>query len=149
MADEEVQVEEAKKEEEKPKRYIEDFAITTKDRFYSIPIVGRDVDVRIAFTVAESSDLDKNLANFQAAGDVIAKKKEKAQKQDYTLVETTLAALLQGFIRHPEDQEYVKKLALDPDPDSGDFIESSEIIELVSRILNTNQRKNEEESGKA
>lgn len=137
------------KKEEPPKRYIEDFAITSKERFYTIPVVDRDVDVRIAFTISESSALDKALADFTHAGDIIAEKKHKAQPQDYKLVETTLTALLQGFIRHPEDQEYVKKLALEPDPDSGDFIEQSEIIELVSRILNTNQRKNEEESGKA
>lgn len=141
---------EVKEEEpEEPKRFIEDFAITKKTRYFPLPVFERTIDVRILMTVTENSALLRKRAAFLAAANRIDELKDKAADAHYKTYETTFVDFLNVFVRHPADVEFLRKSALEVSDDSDEFISPEEIMELVGRITNSAEREVETATKKA
>lgn len=132
----------AEVEEQKEKKPFE--GIEKRSRFETQPILGRDVEFRVKYSVREKAFLGRQLDKLQDYK--ISKKISDEQIEKYATTVSDIASLI---VRNGEDAEFIKNAVLDLDSDSDEFIDEDEFLDLIGYVLGRNDDEAEVDTGKA
>lgn len=130
--------------EETPKKKKPFTGIEKKARFETQPILGRDIEFRIKYSVREKAYLGRQLNKLNDYE--ITAKISDAKIEEYTKVVSEIAGLI---VRSEEDAEFISDAVLDKDPNSDKFIGDDDFLDLIEYVMSRNDDESEEDSGKA
>lgn len=119
--------------------------IERRDRFETRPILDRDVDIRVKFTVREMALLSKYLDKFTTVSEKINQNATDGQIDAY---EKAVDECAQLIIRDDNDKKFVSDAVKQSDPDSDEFIDVRDFVDLLSFAMQVDEEKTEEDSGK-
>lgn len=115
-------------------------------RFETLPILDRDVEIRVKFSIKEMGTLAKYLAIFDKYSGRLT---EKATDSDIKNYESAVSDCVQLLIKQEDDKAFVKDAVLDANPDSDDIIDVREFVQLIKHAMKTDDEGVEEDTGKA
>ena len=122
------------------------FSIERSARYETVDILGREVTIRVKFSVTEMGFLGRELDRFQGLSEKINKNASKEQIDSYTKCIDGIVNLL---VKGEEDKKYMSSIVLNDDNESDDIIDMKEFTELVSYAMKMDDKEAEVDSGKA
>jgi len=122
------------------------FSIERTARYEEVPILDRDVLIRVKFSVKEMAFLGRELDRFQGLSEKINKNASKEQVNSYM---DCVGGIVQLLVKTEDDREYMKNLVINEDEESEDIIDMKEFVSLVEYAMKLDSKEAEEDAGKA
>lgn len=122
------------------------FVIERTARFEDAEILGRNIQIRVKYSVREMATLNKHLDKFRNLSEKLDKDVDDNRIKAY---ETSIAECLTLIVKGEEDRKFVKDAVLDVDPESDDVLDIREFVDFVQYALKVDDEEAEEDTGKA
>lgn len=122
------------------------FVIERTARFEEAEILGREINIRVKYSIREMATLNKHLDKFRALSEKLDKDADENKIKAY---ETSIAECLKLIVKEEEDRKFIADAVTDSDPESDSIIDIGEFVEFVQYALGMDDEEAEEDSGKA